>query len=281
MMNKQELESAEHLINLALQEDVSTGDITTDNLIPAESRKRAYMVAKTEGVIAGMEVAEMVFRKLDPDLKWETVVEEGGRVKRGDIIVRFEATYRALLTAERTALNFFQRMSGIATMSAKYADAVKDYKTVILDTRKTLPGFRLLDKYAVKTGGATNHRIGLYDMAMIKDNHIDIAGGITNAVNQVKAKVSPDIKIEVETTTLEQVQEALDAGADIIMLDNMDNATMTKAVQLIGGKAKVEASGNMTMERLREVAATGVDYISIGALTHSVQAMDISQRIEL
>ncbi len=281
MMNLKELESAEHLINLALEEDVATGDITTDNLIPAESRKKAYMIAKADGVIAGLQVAEMVFRKLDADLKWHPEVEDGAHVKNGDIIVRFEATYRALLTAERTALNFFQRMSGIATMSAKYAEAVKDTKTVILDTRKTLPGFRLLDKYAVKAGGSTNHRIGLYDMVMIKDNHIDVAGGITPAVNQIKARIAPGIKIEVETTTLEQVQEALDAGADIIMLDNMTNETMTQAVKLINDRAKVEASGNMTLERLREVAATGVDYISIGALTHSVQAMDISQRIEL
>ena len=279
-MNKKELESAEHLINLALEEDVASGDITTDNLIPAESRKKAFMVAKADGVIAGLPVAEMVFRKLDKDLKWAPEVSEGSRVKKGDIIVRFEATYRALLTAERTALNFFQRMSGIATMSGLYADAVKDSKTVILDTRKTLPGFRMLDKYAVKTGGASNHRIGLFDMVMIKDNHIDIAGGITAAVSQIKKQIAPGIKIEVETTTLEQVHEALEAGADIIMLDNMDNATMTTAVEQINGKAKVEASGNMTLERLKEVAATGVDYISIGALTHSVQALDISQRIE-
>lgn len=280
-MNKKELESAENLIKLAFEEDVFTGDITTNNLIPSESRKKAFMIAKVEGVIAGLQVAEMVFRKLDPDLQWEPVVQDGSWVNKNDVIVRFEATYRALLTAERTALNFFQRMSGIATLSAKYTEAVKDYKTVILDTRKTLPGFRLLDKYSVKTGGASNHRIGLFDMVMIKDNHIDIAGGISKAVNQIKGKIPADIKIEVETTTLEQVQEALNSGVDIIMLDNMDNDTMAKAVQMINGKAKVEASGNMTLERLKEVAATGVDYISIGALTHSVQAMDISQRIEV
>jgi len=195
-------------------------------------------------------------------------------------MVEFEGTYRALLTGERTALNFLQRMSGIATMSAKYADAVKDFKAVILDTRKTLPGFRMLDKYAVKTGGASNHRIGLYDMAMIKDNHIEVAGGITKAVNAVRSNIKPGIQIEVETTTLAQVQEAIDAGADIIMLDNMNTETMKKGVELIAGRAKVEASGNMTLERLREVAATGVDFISIGALTHSVSALDISQRLE-
>ncbi|WP_299583386.1 carboxylating nicotinate-nucleotide diphosphorylase [uncultured Sunxiuqinia sp.] len=280
MMNAQELEAAKTLIQLALDEDVATGDITTDNLIPAETRRKAYMVAKADGVIAGLPIAEMVFRHFDESLVWEPQVEEGARVTNGTVLVRFEASYRALLTAERTALNFFQRLSGIATMSAKYADAVKDTKTVILDTRKTLPGFRMLDKYAVKTGGASNHRIGLYDMVMIKDNHIEVAGGITPAVEQIKSKIPADIKIEVETTTLEQVQEAVDAKADIIMLDNMDNETMTKAVQLIDGRAKVEASGNMTIERLKGVAATGVDYISIGALTHSVQAMDISQRLE-
>jgi nicotinate-nucleotide pyrophosphorylase (carboxylating) len=165
-------------------------------------------------------------------------------------------------------------------MSAIYADAVKDFQTVILDTRKTLPGFNKLDKYAVKTGGASNHRLGLHDMAMIKDNHIEVAGGITAAVKAVRASVDHGIKIEVETTTIEQVQEAIDAKADVIMLDNMDLETMRKGVQLIAGRAKVEASGNITLERLRDVAATGVDYISIGALTHSVSAMDISQRIE-
>ncbi len=279
-MNELELNAAQTLIELALKEDVGDGDITTDNIIPAETRRKAKMVAKADGIVAGLPVAEMVFRKLDPALRWNVLTPEGSKVKKGDVMVEFEGTYRALLTGERTALNFLQRMSGIATMSGKYADAVKDFKTVILDTRKTLPGFRMLDKYAVKTGGASNHRIGLYDMAMIKDNHIEVAGGITNAVNAVRSKIKTGIQIEVETTTLAQVQEALDAGADIIMLDNMDTETMRKSVELIAGRAKVEASGNMTLERLREVAATGVDFISIGALTHSVSALDISQRLE-
>ncbi len=279
-MNELELQAARILIDLALKEDVGDGDITTDNIIPAETRRKAKMVAKADGIVAGLQVAEMVFKSLDPEMNWNVKTPEGSKVKKGDVMVEFEGTYRALLTGERTALNFLQRMSGIATMSGKYADAVKDFKTVILDTRKTLPGFRMLDKYAVKTGGASNHRIGLYDMAMIKDNHIEVAGGITNAVNAVRSKIKEGVKIEVETTTLEQVQEALDAGADIIMLDNMDNETMRHSVDLIAGRAKVEASGNMTLERLREVAATGVDYISIGALTHSVSALDISQRLE-
>ncbi|PTN08721.1 carboxylating nicotinate-nucleotide diphosphorylase [Mangrovibacterium marinum] len=280
MMNQEELNAAEHLIDLALKEDVATGDLTTDNLIPAELTRKAFWRAKADGVIAGLQVAERTFKKLDANLSWNVLVNDGDKVKKGDLIVVFEGSYRAILTGERTALNFVQRLSGIASMSRIYADAVRDYKCQILDTRKTLPAFRLLDKYAVKTGGASNHRVGLFDMVMIKDNHIDIAGGISAAVQAIRAKVAPDIKIEVETTNLLQVQEAIDAGADIIMLDNMDNATTRQAVDLIAGRAKTEASGNMTLERLAEVAATGVDYISIGALTHSVTALDISQRIE-
>ncbi|MGE4586062.1 MAG: carboxylating nicotinate-nucleotide diphosphorylase [Mangrovibacterium sp.] len=279
-MNKKETAAAKRLIRLALTEDVGTGDITTDNLIPAESRKNASMVAKAGGVVAGLPVAELVFRQLDPELEWTPLVREGGTVREGDCLVRFRASYRALLTGERTALNFLQRLSGIASMSANYTQAIANYPTVILDTRKTLPGFRLLDKYAVRTGGATNHRTGLFDMVMIKDNHIEVAGGITAAVRQIRAKVPSGMRIEVETAGLEQVKEALDAGADIIMLDNMNLSAMARAVQLIGGRARVEASGNMSLERLPEVAATGVDYISVGALTHSVRALDISQLIE-
>ena len=279
-MNRKVKEAAHILIDIALKDDVGEGDITTNNIVPAEIRRKAKMVAKSDGVVAGLPVAEMVFKKLDHDLIWNELTPDGSKVKKGDVLVEFEGTYRALLTGERTALNFLQRLSGIATMSAIYADAVKDFQTVILDTRKTLPGFNKLDKYAVKTGGASNHRLGLHDMAMIKDNHIEVAGGITAAVKAVRSSVDHGIKIEVETTTLAQVQEAIDAKVDIIMLDNMDLETMRKGVQLIGGRAKVEASGNITLERLRDVAATGVDYISIGALTHSVSAMDISQRIE-
>lgn len=279
-MNKKVIKAANILIDIALADDIGDGDITTDNIIPEGTKRKAKMVAKDDGVVAGLPIAEMVFRKLDPNLVWNELVSDGDKVKFGDVLVEFEGSYRALLTGERTALNFLQRLSGIATMSAKYADAVKDFQTVVLDTRKTLPGFNKLDKYAVKTGGASNHRHGLHDMAMIKDNHIEVAGGIAAAVKAVRSKIDHGIKIEVETTTLAQVQEAIDAKADIIMLDNMDTETMRKAVELIAGRAKVEASGNMTFGRLPEVAATGVDFISIGALTHSVAAMDISQRIE-
>ena len=279
-MNKHALKAARKLIELALAEDVGDGDITTDNIIPSGIRRKAKMVAKANGVVAGLPVAEMVFRKLDPNLIWNELTPDGSKVKNGDVMVEFEGSYRALLTGERTALNFLQRLSGIATMSAIYADAVKDFQTVILDTRKTLPGFNKLDKYAVKTGGASNHRIGLHDMAMIKDNHIEVAGGITAAVIAVRSSIEHGIKIEVETSNMAQVQEAIDSKVDIIMLDNMNLETMRNAVELIAGRAKVEASGNITLDRLRDVAATGVDYISIGALTHSVTAMDISQRIE-
>jgi nicotinate-nucleotide pyrophosphorylase (carboxylating) len=278
-MTKEELAAADVLIDLALHEDIGTGDITTENLVPENLRNNAIMVAKSEGVLAGLEVAEKVFHKLDEYLEWKPIKNDGDSIVNGDIIVAFSANYRALLSGERTALNFLQRMSGIATISRICAGIIKDYKTKILDTRKTLPGFRLLDKYSVRAGGGVNHRIGLFDMVMIKDNHIRVAGGITNAVNDIRAKVGSDLKIEVETTNLTEVAEALAVKADIIMLDNMDNTTMQKAVSIIGNKAKTEASGNMTLERLMEVAKTGVDFISVGALTHSVMAFDISQEI--
>ncbi len=280
MMDEKTLKSAQHLLDLAFNEDVATGDITTNNLIAVSEVRNAFWRAKEDGVIAGLQIAEMAFRRLDENLQWNPLVQDGDFVKQGDILVRFKATYRAILSAERIALNFAQRLSGIASETRKYVDAIKNTSTQILDTRKTLPAYRLLDKYAVKLGGAKNHRMGLYDMVMIKDNHIDIAGGITQAVQEIRAKVSADIKIEVETTNLFQVEEAVQAGAHVVMLDNMTNEMMSQAVELIAGRAETEASGNMNLKRLIEVAATGVNYISVGALTHSVAALDISQRIE-
>ncbi len=281
-MNKSKLniETIKSVIDYALKEDIGNGDITTNSLIPTDLQTKATMTAKSTGVIAGLAVAEYVFRTLSTDITWKTFVNDGDKVSKGDLILEISGSYRALLTGERVALNFMQRMSGIATMTASYVNALKDFKTKILDTRKTVPGLRLLDKYAVLTGGGTNHRIGLYDMVLIKDNHIKIAGGITKAVTQIKENLPDGIKIEVETTTIKEVLEALAVGVDMIMLDNMPNSTMTESVKIINGRAKVEASGNMTMERLKEVAATGVDYISIGALTHSVAAFDISMNIE-
>lgn len=278
-MDSKVLKAAEILFELAYAEDIGSGDITTNNIIQPAERKTAVFVAKENGVVAGLPVAEMVFRELDETLEWNVKKQEGEIVQKGEILVEFKASYRALLTGERIALNFVQRLSGIASATRVFVNEVKDFQVQILDTRKTLPGYRLLDKYAVKTGGATNHRMGLHDMVMIKDNHIQVAGGIKPAVAAVKLKMPVSIKIEVETTTLDEVKQALEAGADIIMLDNMTTEMMAEAVKLIDKKAKTEASGNMSIERLREVAATGVDFISIGSLTHSVKALDISQRI--
>lgn len=273
------LKSAEVLFDLAYAEDIGDGDITTNNLIPFGEIRKATLVAKESGVIAGLPVAEMVFRKFDENLKWDEKLPDGSKVEPGDVIVEFTANYRALLTGERKALNFLQRLSGIATYASKCMKEIEGQKVEILDTRKTLPGYRHLDKYAVRMGGASNHRFGLYDMVMIKDNHILIAGGIKPAVESIRKKIPKSIKIEVETTTIEQVQEALDVDVDIIMLDNMSAKLMKECVSLVNRRAKVEASGNMTIKRIHKVAATGVDYISIGALTHSVKALDISQRI--
>ncbi|WP_321280848.1 carboxylating nicotinate-nucleotide diphosphorylase [Marinifilum fragile] len=277
-LNIQELE---YIIEHAFREDIGDGDITTNNLIPENSVAKASMTAKADGVIAGLPIAEKVFKKLDPNLIWKPLVKDGDTIEKGQMIVEMQGSFRALLTGERLALNLMQRMSGIASETAKYVAEVKHTNVQILDTRKTVPGLRTLDKYSVKTGGGTNHRIGLYDLVMIKDNHIKVAGGIAPAVEQIRKSIPNHIKVEVETTNIEEVQEALSAGADIIMLDNMSNEAMTEAVQLVNGKAKTEASGNMNLERLKGVAETGVDFISIGALTHSVKALDISQNIIL
>ncbi|GAB1450887.1 carboxylating nicotinate-nucleotide diphosphorylase [Draconibacterium sp.] len=278
-MDSKVLKSAEVLFDLAYAEDIGDGDITTNNLVPPGENKTAILVAKEEGVIAGLPVAEMVFRKFDPNLVWNEKKSDGAKVVPGDVIVEFKGNYRALLTGERKALNFLQRLSGIATYANLCMQEIEGLDVEILDTRKTLPGYRHLDKYAVRMGGASNHRFGLYDMVMIKDNHIQVAGGIKAAVSEIRKKIPKSIKIEVETFNLEQVQEAIDAKVDIIMLDNMSSSMMIEAVALINQRAKIEASGNMTLKRIRKVASTGVDYISIGALTHSVKALDISQRI--
>lgn len=278
-MDSKVLKSAEVLFDLAYAEDIGDGDITTNNLVPPGENKTAVLVAKEDGIVAGLPVAEMVFKKFDPNIQWNEKLPDGSKVVPGDVLVEFKGNYRALLTGERKALNFLQRLSGIATYANLCMKEIQGHNVEILDTRKTLPGYRHLDKYAVRMGGASNHRFGLYDMVMIKDNHIQIAGGIKNAVDAIRKQVPKSIKIEVETTTLDQVQQALDADVDIIMLDNMSSKMMTEAVQLIKGRAKIEASGNMTIKRIRKVAATGVNYISIGALTHSVKALDISQRI--
>jgi nicotinate-nucleotide pyrophosphorylase (carboxylating) len=274
------IEAVKPIIEYALKEDIGSGDITTNSIISGEMTATASILAKAPGVIAGLPVAEYVFKLLSPEIEWHPLVHDGDIVQKGDLIVRIGGSFQALLTGERLALNFLQRMSGIATITSKCVNEVKEFKAEILDTRKTVPGLRILDKYSVKIGGGTNHRIGLYDMALIKDNHIRVAGGISKAIDQVRKQAGNGIKIEVETTTLDEVREAMGKNVEMIMLDNMSTATIAEAVKIIGGRAKTEASGNMTIDRLKEIAATGVDYISIGALTHSVIALDISMNIE-
>ncbi len=267
------------IIANALKEDIKTGDITTNFLIPANKKAKAVLKAKEEGIIAGLLVARLVFEQLDPKIKWKQFVNDGCKAKKGQILAEITGSYRALLTGERTALNFLQRMSGIAALTNKFVNELKGTKTEILDTRKTAPGLRILDKYAVKIGGGKNHRLGLYDLVMIKNNHIEVAGSITNAVQQIRAKLPKKIKIEVETKNLKEVKEALNCNADIIMLDNMSLRNMSKAVKLINGRALVEASGKMTLEKIKKTARTGVDFISVGALTHSAKALDIGMYI--
>ncbi len=270
----------DHLIELSLMEDIGPGDITTDLIIAQDHIVDAFWVAKSSGVISGLFVAEKVFRKLDNNIMWKPLVNEGEFVEKGNVILEFSGQYRALLTGERTALNFAQRMSGISTMAHEYAKVLERTSCRILDTRKTLPAHRMLDKYAVKVGGGENHRIGLFDMVMIKDNHIQVAGGIKNAIEAVRKNLSNDILIEVETTNIDEVKEALENKANIIMLDNMNTQQMKDAVEFINKRAITEASGSMSIERLKETAMAGVDYISVGALTHSVKAFDISQKIK-
>lgn len=275
-----EISLIKRAIDLAIEEDVWSGDITTDSIVSQTKISTAYLIMKANGVISGLDIIKEVFLRFDNNLVWKPFFSDGDYVKSKDIILEITANHRALLTAERTALNILQRMSGIATETALYVKELERTKTKILDTRKTVPGLRVLDKLAVKHGGGTNHRMGLYDMVMIKDNHIKIAGSITKAVEQIRQINGCGMKIEVETTNLEQVKEAIDCNVDIIMLDNMSCDKMIKAVKLISDRAKIEASGNMTLSRVKEVALTGVDYISVGALTHSVTALDISMNIK-
>lgn len=270
----------DEVIRTALKEDIHYLDTTTDLMIPADARTSARFLAKAEGVVCGLDVALRVFALLDDALEVEVYLPEGSHVKPGDLIARVEGHTRALLKGERTALNLLQHMSGIATATAKAVERVKGTRAVITDTRKTLPGLRALQKYAVTVGGGKNHRFNLSDGAMLKDNHIDAAGGIPQAVAAIREKLGHMVKLEVETRNLDEVRQALDAGADIIMLDNMDCDTMAEAVRLAAGRVPLEASGGIREETLRSVAETGVDIISIGALTHSVTALDISMKIQ-
>ncbi len=264
----------------ALQEDLGPGDVTSEATIRPESSSVAVVLAKQDLVLAGLDIARAVFHYLDPDIQFTTFAKDGDRLNAGTEIAKLSGNTRALLAGERVALNLLQHLSGIATLTSRYVERVKGLKADVLDTRKTLPGLRQLEKYAVRVGGGRNHRFGLYDGALIKDNHIKAAGGITNAVEGARRSAHPLLKVEVETKTLDEVHEAIAAKADIIMLDNMPIDMMREAVKLIAGKAPVEASGNITLETIRAVAETGVDFISSGSLTHSAPAADISMKIK-
>jgi len=267
------------VIKRAISEDINYIDVATDYLLDENEVSKAKFIAKADGVLCGIEVAMRVFQLLDEQFTYTLYQKDGKNVKKGDIIAEISGRTIYLLKGERTALNLLQHMSGIATLTNECVKQIDGTDATIADTRKTLPGIRSLQKYAVTCGGGKNHRYNLSDCAMLKDNHIDAKGGITPAVKALREKIGHTVKIEVETRTLEEVKEALSAGADIIMLDNMDNDTMKEAVKIVNKKALLEASGNLTPERLRSVALLGVDILSIGALTHSVSAFDISMRM--
>ena len=268
------------LIKNAITEDINYIDVATDYLLYEGAVSEAYFVAKADGVLCGAEIAMRVFELLDDQFSYTLYKKDGDEVKNGDLIAEFKGRTVKLLKGERTALNLIQHMSGIATLTNECVKQTEGTKATIADTRKTLPGLRSLQKCAVTCGGGRNHRYNLSDCAMLKDNHIDAKGGITAAVMALREKIGHTVKIEVETRTLSEVEEAVSVGADIIMLDNMDNETMKQAVEIVGGKALLEASGNLTKERIKSVAELGIDILSIGALTHSVTAFDISMKIK-
>ncbi len=274
----------EQLIDQALAEDLGSGDVTTEALIPKAQQGRASIVAKARGILAGVEVAKQVFLKADPELKLAILIEDGAEVKPGDIVTKIEGRVASILKAERIALNFLQRLSGIASETGHYVQAVKGLPVQITDTRKTTPGLRTLEKYAVRVSGGKNHRMHLGDGILIKDNHLAALChqglSIKEIVTKARQKASPKLKIEVEVKTPQEAVEAAEAGADIIMLDNIGLEDMRQAVQLIRGRALIEASGGITLDRVRAVAETGVDLISIGALTHSAKALDISLELD-
>ena len=259
----------------ALEEDIGPGDVTTNTIVPAGASLRGRIIAKQDGVVAGLEIARQVMFALSQHVTFVAEVEDGSKVTRGTVLANLDGLARVLLTGERTALNFLGRMSGIATLTRKFVDAVSSTNAVILDTRKTAPGLRTTDKLAVRLGGGQNHRTGLFDLVLIKDNHIDFAGSITTAVQRVRNS-GTTLEIEVETRSLDNVREALALGVERILLDNMSVETMREAVAICDGRAKLEASGNVTLDTVLEVARTGVDYISVGALTHSPQVFDVS-----
>jgi nicotinate-nucleotide pyrophosphorylase (carboxylating) len=269
-----------NIIEAALAEDIGTGDITTQATVSLEKKGLARAIAKDDFIVAGIDVFEETFKCLDKNIKVKKFIDDGCRAKKDAVIAEVTGSLSNILQAERVALNLFQRMCGIATMTARYVKIVRGTKAKILDTRKTMPGLRVLDKMAVRIGGGTNHRNGLYDGVLIKDNHIEAAGGITSAVKAQRKRLPHTLKIEVETKNMREVKEALTCGVDIIMLDNMTVDAMKKAVDFVAGRALLEASGNVNLEHVAEIAATGVDLISVGELTHSVRAADISLKVQ-
>ena len=278
MKTREEL--IDQLIDLAFAEDIGDGDATTLCCIPAEEMGRSRLIVKEEGILAGVEMAKRVFEKFDPELKMTTHIHDGEHVKPGDIAFVVEGRVRSLLQTERLMLNIMQRMSGIATVTHTYQERLKGLKTKVLDTRKTTPGMRLMEKDAVRIGGGCNHRIGLFDMILLKDNHVDFAGGIDNAINKARKwcrENGKDLKIEIEVRNLDELQQALDnGGVDRVMLDNFSPELTRKAVELIAGRVETESSGGITLDTLRDYGECGVDYISVGALTHSVKSLDMS-----
>ncbi len=269
----------EQLIKSALEEDIGAGDLTTLSTVAPEARGKGLFRAKRDCVVAGLFLLERIFSLLDAKVKVHGLCRDGDQVSKGTVVAEADGPIRALLMGERTALNFLQRLSGTATLTRRYAEAVKNFPCKIIDTRKTTPGLRTLEKYAVRMGGGTNHRLGLYDAALVKDNHIVASGSISQAIKNVRRHAPFMAKVEVECSDLKQVKSALDAGADVIMLDNMGTKEMAEAVRLINKRAWVEASGGITIERLREIAEAGVDFISVGALTHSAPAVDFNMKI--
>lgn len=279
MKTKDEL--IDELLDLAFAEDIGDGDHTTLCCIPADEMGKQHLLVKEEGILAGVEIAKKVFHKFDPELKMTVFINDGAHVKPGDVAFVAEGRVRSLLQTERLMLNIMQRMSGIATMTAKYMDRLKGLKTKVLDTRKTTPGMRMLEKEAVKIGGGMNHRIGLFDMILLKDNHVDFAGGIANAINKaneyIKANHKDGMKIEIEVRNFDELDEALATGhVDRIMLDNFTPENTKKAVDIVAGRCELESSGGITFDTLRDYGECGVDYISVGALTHSVKGLDMS-----
>ncbi|MDD5014088.1 MAG: carboxylating nicotinate-nucleotide diphosphorylase [Atribacterota bacterium] len=267
------------IVEQALLEDIGTGDITTESILPSNLEAKGIIKTSEEGIVAGLNIASLVFKKLDSEIIFQEKIKDGIKVTRGKVLAEISGSARTILKGERVALNFLQRMSGIATITSKFCWEVKDFPVRVVDTRKTTPGLRILEKYAIRMGGGYNHRFGLYDAILIKDNHIAVAGGIKSAVNSVRKQISHIVKIEVEVENLSQLQDALEMKVDIIMLDNMDLDTMEEAVKIAKGKALIEASGGISLEKMRKIAQTGVDLISIGSLTHSVKSLDIKMEI--